>query len=134
MGNYKFKPGYGQALVDLLAVSPTYCKFDPTSIGVQFERVTSISGVEVLQGLGYVEWLFAPTPYTEFDALMAALGLSLTAVSTQVTIYTLQKGSTMTRYNSIAHYPIVGSGIEKGQNSNQAYRSFTLRFTRLVPL
>lgn len=134
MGLYLLKTGAGQALVDLLPVTPTYCKYDPTSAGIRYERAAGISGKETFRGLPFTEWVFAPTPYSEFDALMTALGVSYTTVSNTVTIYTLTKGATMARHTAIAHYPLTQDGIEKGSNSNLAYRGFTVRFTRLIAL
>lgn len=98
---YKVKTGYGQALVDLVAMNP-----QPHSRGIQFTRTTFSADGSAHNEAPYIilEWdvIESPTAYT---TLLTQFGLSAGTYSANVTVYIPNNVYTATRYNGIAILP-----------------------------
>jgi hypothetical protein len=106
MSTYRVKVGHGEALVDLVVLSP-----QPASIGVQSTRRTHAAS-----GLVYDEALFVRLEWnvlndaTGYQAILTAFGLA-SASQANVTIYARNQRYAFARYNGVAVLPEVGRDV-----------------------
>lgn len=103
MSTYRVKVGHGEALIDLVVLSP-----QPRSEGLKYTRSThSASGLVYREG-PYIEleWNVVESR-TAYLALLTAFGLNA-ATSANVTLYALDEQLVATRYNGRAVRPEIG--------------------------
>lgn len=102
MSDYRIKEGHGQALIDLVAISP-----QPRSAGVQATRRTyAADGTIHDEGL-HVQLVYdVLETATALDDLLDQFGLDV-ATTANVTIYAPNQLHVYTRYNGLAVRPEV---------------------------
>lgn len=100
---YKVKTGHGQALDDLVAMTP-----QPTSPGVKATRRTFSADGAVHDEALFIalEWTFIEDA-TDLSTLLTQFGLAA-ATTANVTIYVPSQLHAATRYNGVAVRPEIG--------------------------
>jgi hypothetical protein len=86
MSTYRLKDGSNQALLDLIVVGP-----QPRSQGIQYTRRTHAADGTVYEEGPYVVWEFTALTDAQYATLLTAFGLSASATTNAVTIYTIDR-------------------------------------------
>lgn len=102
MSDYRAKAGHDENLIDLVVLDP-----QPTTVGLEYTRVTPAASRAVVREGPFVRFLYSALTESDFTSVLGQFDLTNNETA-NVTIYAVDELYGPQRYNGLAVRPAIG--------------------------